>query len=321
MRALLLESPSPVASAPLRLVELHDPAPAPGELLLRVAACAVCRTDLQIAEGDLAAHRLPVVLGHQAVGKVEALGAGVTDWKLGERAGVTWLAGFDGHCPRCLEGRENLCPLATFTGWDRDGGFAELMTVRADVAVRVPRELDDVAAAPLLCGGVIGYRSLGISGVQPGGRLGLYGFGASARLTIQVAVHRGCRVFVATRSEDAAAPSRSAPSGPAATTTPHPSRSTPRSRSHLRAMSSSRRCGHSTGEERSPSTQSTSIACPSSPTTSCGGSAACAASRTSRGEMRASSSSSQSRFRSRRTSRSIRSPTATSPCSGSRRAR
>jgi propanol-preferring alcohol dehydrogenase len=202
MRALLLESPAPAATGPLRLAELPDPTPAPGELLLRVAACAVCRTDLQIAEGDLAAHRLPVVLGHQTVGSVEARGADVTDWNVGDRAGVTWLAGFCGHCPTCLEGRENLCAFATFTGWDRDGGFAELMTVRADVAVRVPRELDDVAAAPLLCGGVIGYRALGISGVQPGGRLGLYGFGASARLAIQVAVHRGCRVFVATRSED-----------------------------------------------------------------------------------------------------------------------
>jgi propanol-preferring alcohol dehydrogenase len=120
---------------------------------------------------------------------------------VGDRAGVTWLAGFDGSCARCLEGRENLCASGTFTGWDRDGGFAELMTVRADVAAAIPAGIDDLAAAPLLCGGVIGYRSLAVSGIQAGGRLGLYGFGASARLAIQVAVHRGCRVFVATRSE------------------------------------------------------------------------------------------------------------------------
>jgi propanol-preferring alcohol dehydrogenase len=129
------------------------------------------------------------------------VGENVTGWNAGDRAGVTWLAGFCGHCPRCLEGRENLCASATFTGWDRDGGFAERMSVRADVAASIPDGIDDLAAAPLLCGGVIGYRSLGISGIQPGGRLGLFGFGSSARLAIQVAVFRGCRVFVSTRSE------------------------------------------------------------------------------------------------------------------------
>jgi propanol-preferring alcohol dehydrogenase len=176
------------------------PEPAAGELLLRVAACGVCRTDLQIAEGDLPARRLPIVPGHQIVGRVEALGAGVSGWAPGERVGVTWLAGACGRCERCLHGRENLCELATFTGWDRDGGFAEHAAVRADVGVRLPAEIDDLAAAPLLCGGVIGYRSLRVCGIEPGGRLGLYGFGASARLAIQVAVHWGCRVFVCTRS-------------------------------------------------------------------------------------------------------------------------
>jgi propanol-preferring alcohol dehydrogenase len=201
MRALVLERPAPASTAPLRLLERDRPEPVAGELLLRVAACGVCRTDLQLAEGDLEAHRLPIVLGHQIVGRVEALGPDVADWNVGDRAGVTWLAGACGRCPRCRESRENLCEFATFTGWDRDGGYAEYTTARADVAVRLPDTIDDLAAAPLLCGGVIGYRSLRISGIEPGGRLGLFGFGASARLAIQVATHWGCSVFVCTRSE------------------------------------------------------------------------------------------------------------------------
>jgi alcohol dehydrogenase, propanol-preferring len=201
MRALVLDRPAQADRSPLRLKDVPEPVPTAGELLLRVAACAVCRTDLQIAEGDLVARRLPIVPGHQVVGTVVEVGDGVNGWAEGDRAGVTWLAGFCGRCARCREGRENLCAFATFTGWDRDGGFAELMTVRADVAAPIPAGIEDRAAAPLLCGGVIGYRSLGISGVEPRGKLGLYGFGASARLAIQVALHRGCRVFVATRSE------------------------------------------------------------------------------------------------------------------------
>ena len=135
------------------------------------------------------------------MGVVEELGAGVGDLAPGDRVGVTWLAGACGTCDRCRDGRENLCRAATFTGWDRDGGFAEPTTVRADVAVPLPPGLADVAAAPLLCGGVIGYRSLRVSGIEPGGRLGLYGFGASARCAIQVAVSWGCEVHVCTRSE------------------------------------------------------------------------------------------------------------------------
>jgi len=201
MQALLLRGPRPAADDPLEVVELPDPQPADGELLLRVAACAVCRTDLQIATGDLAPHRRPVVPGHQAVGAVVAIGRGVEGWAVGDRAGTTWLAGFDGTCSFCRTGRENLCRAARFTGWDVDGGFAELTTVRADVAVRIPAGLDDVAAAPLLCGGVIGYRALRLSGIQSGGRLGLYGFGASARQAIQVARYWGCEVHVASRAE------------------------------------------------------------------------------------------------------------------------
>ncbi|MXY36760.1 MAG: zinc-dependent alcohol dehydrogenase family protein, partial [Dehalococcoidia bacterium] len=185
---------------PLVLATRPDPVPAPGELLLRVDACAVCRTDLQICEGDIEPRRLPVVPGHQAVGTVEALGDGVDGWRVGDRAGVAWLAGACGACPRCDAGRENLCESAQFTGWDRDGRYAERVTVRAPFAVPLPTDLDPVEAAPLLCGGIIGYRALRLSGIQPGGRLGLYGFGASARLALQVANHWGCEVYVATRS-------------------------------------------------------------------------------------------------------------------------
>ncbi len=200
MRALVLEQPGSAASSPLRLLDVTDPSPAPGDLVLRVAACAVCRTDLQIASGDLAARRLPIIPGHQAVGVVEQVGEGVDGWAIGDRAGVTWLAGFDGTCRFCRSGRENLCRDATFTGWDRDGGFADHLAVRADVAVRLPAAMDDLAAAPLLCGGIIGYRALRLSGIEPGARLGLYGFGASALQAIQVARHWGCEVHVASRS-------------------------------------------------------------------------------------------------------------------------
>lgn len=145
--------------------------------------------------------RSPVIPGHQMIGRVVAVGESVPGWQIGDRAGMAWLAGACGHCPRCLEERENLCAEAQFTGWDRDGGFAEHATVRADFALRIPDAFDDVHAAPLLCGGVIGYRSLKVSGVQPGQRLGLYGFGASALLALQVGRFWGCRVFVCTRSE------------------------------------------------------------------------------------------------------------------------
>ena len=200
MRALQLEQPGAVATAPLRYVELPTPDPAPNELAVEVAACAVCRTDLQIVEGDLASRRVPIIPGHQAVGRVAKVGGAVSGWREGDRAGVGWLASTCGICGFCTTGRENLCPDARFTGWDRDGGYATAMTVRADFALRLPDGFDDAAAAPLLCGGVIGYRSLKISGVTPGGRLGLFGFGASALLTLQVARHWGCEVHVRTRS-------------------------------------------------------------------------------------------------------------------------
>jgi propanol-preferring alcohol dehydrogenase len=184
----------------LRFGDRPEPEPQAGELLLDVLACAVCRTDLQICQGAIAPHQLPIVPGHQVVGRVIVVGPGVEGWQVGDRAGVGWLGGVDGTCAFCRSGRENLCPNAIFTGWDRDGGFAEQMTVRAWAALHLPDGPADVDLAPLLCGGVIGYRSLKIAGIQPGGRLGLYGFGASALLTLQVARHWDCEVYVATRS-------------------------------------------------------------------------------------------------------------------------
>jgi propanol-preferring alcohol dehydrogenase len=196
MRVMQLEK----AGEPLRATERPDPVAGPGEVLIRVAACAVCRTDLQIARGELAARKLPIVPGHQLVGRIAGIGAGVTGWAVGDRVGVAWLGGADGTCSRCRDGRENLCAAAEFTGWDRDGGYATHAVARADFALALPEGFADLDAAPLLCGGVIGYRSLAVSGIRPGGRLGLYGFGASATLAIQVARHWGCRVFVCTRS-------------------------------------------------------------------------------------------------------------------------
>jgi len=174
----------------------------PGEIALDVAACAVCRTDLQIVEGDVVARRLPIIPGHQVVGRVATLGEGVDGWSIGDRAGVSWLGSADGTCRFCRSDRENLCPEARFTGWDRDGGYATRMTVRADYALRLPDGFDGLAAAPLLCGGAIGFRSLRVAGIEPGGRLGLYGFGSSAHMALQVATHWGCEVHVRTRSPE-----------------------------------------------------------------------------------------------------------------------
>ncbi|HSP28476.1 MAG TPA: zinc-binding alcohol dehydrogenase family protein, partial [Ilumatobacteraceae bacterium] len=199
-RAQVLDRPGPVGGHPLELRDVEALAPAPGEIAIDVMACGVCRTDLQLVEGDLPAHRLPVVPGHQVVGRVTGLGPGVQRWNLGDRVGVAWLAGACGVCEHCRSDRENLCPSAAFTGWDRDGGYAETMLARADFAFSIPEVFTDTEAAPLLCGGVIGYRSLKISGIEAGGRLGLYGFGASALLALQVAIHWGCEVYVATRS-------------------------------------------------------------------------------------------------------------------------
>lgn len=201
MQAQELNAPGPIGTAPLDAVERAVPEPGAGEIAIDVVACGVCRTDLQLVEGDLPAHGLPRVPGHQVVGRVREVGEGVDRWQAGDRVGVAWLGGACGECRACRNGRENLCPDAVFTGWDRDGGFAGSMVARADFVLPLPAGFTDLEAAPLLCGGVIGFRALRVSGIEPGGRLGLYGFGASALLAIQVAVHWGCEVYVATRDE------------------------------------------------------------------------------------------------------------------------
>lgn len=201
MRAWVVGRLGPVEDRPLVEQRLPLPVPGPGEVRLRVLACGVCHTDLHLAEGDLPPRRAEVVPGHQIVGRVEALGEGIVEPREGAIVGVTWLAGACGACPYCRSGRENLCGAATFTGWDRHGGYAEHVTARADYTVPLPGGLSATEAAPLLCAGVIGYRSLRLSGVRRGERLGLVGFGASAHLVLQVARHLGCEVFVFTRGE------------------------------------------------------------------------------------------------------------------------
>ena len=197
---MVLEHPAAGGAPPLVARDRDDLRAGSGELLLEVDSCAACRTDLQLVRGDLAAHRLPVIPGHQVVGRVIKVGPDVEGWAVGERAGAFWLASSCGTCEACRADRENLCPEARFTGWDVDGGYATQTAVRADFAIRLP-EAAPQDLAPLLCGGVIGYRALKRSGVQPGQRLGLYGFGASASLAIQVARFWGCEIYVATRAE------------------------------------------------------------------------------------------------------------------------
>ncbi len=200
MRAWVVARPGPIASEPLELVGLPDPVPGPGEVRVAVSACGVCRTDLHLAEGDLEPRRPRTVPGHEVVGVVDALGPGSERFQVGDRVGVAWLRGTCGRCRWCRSGAENLCPDARFTGWDADGGFADLVVVDEAYAYRLPDGLDDAHAAPLLCSGIVGYRALRRASLPPGGRLGLYGFGASAHVVLQVAVAQGATVHVLTRS-------------------------------------------------------------------------------------------------------------------------
>ncbi|MCX7843932.1 MAG: zinc-dependent alcohol dehydrogenase family protein [Candidatus Bipolaricaulota bacterium] len=202
MRALLLREPKPAEEGPLVFAELPVPEPGPGQILVRVRACGVCHTDLHIAEGDLPLRKSPVVLGHQGVGEVAALGPGVARFRPGQRVGFFWLAWACGQCPFCRRGQENLCPQARFTGYTVDGGFAEYARVFADFAFPLPEGVPAVEQAPLLCAGVVGFRALRLSGAQKGDLLGLYGFGASAHLVIQAARFLGMRVYVFTRSPE-----------------------------------------------------------------------------------------------------------------------
>ena len=202
MRAVRIVRPGPIDTLDLTLQEVPEPRPGPGQIRLRVLACSVCHTDLHLAEGELANAHYPITPGHQVVGTVEALGEGVTDWSPGERAGVAWMHSVCGECSACRRGESNLCPQARFTGLHIDGGFAERILCEASFAYRLPPNLTDLQAAPLLCAGIIGLRSLRKADVAPGERIGLIGFGASAHLALQVACAWGCEVHVFTRSAD-----------------------------------------------------------------------------------------------------------------------
>ena len=203
MRAWVVDRPVPIDEGPLELVEKETPVPGPGQVRVRVLACGVCRTDLHLAAGDLAPRRPGVVPGHEVVGVVDSMGEGAGRFALGERIGIAWLAKTCGTCRFCRSGRENLCLSPRFTGWDDDGGFAEYAVVDEHYGYVLPEAYPDIEVAPLLCAGIIGYRALQRAKLPAYGRLGIYGFGASAHLTAQVAVHEGATVHVLTRSEEA----------------------------------------------------------------------------------------------------------------------
>jgi alcohol dehydrogenase, propanol-preferring len=207
VRAWWVRQPGPVDASPgpspLELGERPDPQAGPGQVRVRVSACGVCRTDLHVTEGDLPVHRRHVVPGHEIVGLVDQRGPGAERFGLGERIGIAWLRHTDGTCRFCARGDENLCVAPRFTGYDEDGGYAERAVVDERYAYRLPDAFDDVHAAPLLCAGIIGYRSLRRAELPRGGRLGIYGFGASAHLAAQVALHQGATVHVLTRSAEA----------------------------------------------------------------------------------------------------------------------
>ncbi len=204
MRAFAVDRPGPIESHPLRLVERPVPDPGRGQILVRVRSCGVCRTDLHLAEGDLTPRLSLTVPGHEVVGVVDRLGPGTSRrFESGDRIGVAWLANACGVCRFCRRGNENLCVSPNFTGWDRDGGYAEYVLADEDFAYRLPEGFDEATAAPLLCAGIIGYRALRRSDLRRGGVLGIYGFGASAHLTAQVALAEGGTVHVLTRSPEA----------------------------------------------------------------------------------------------------------------------
>lgn len=201
MKTVALTEPGSVDEAGLEVIDRPVPEPGPGELLLRVRTCGVCHTDLHTIEGDLDLPRLPLVPGHQIVGIVAETGPETREFDPGDRVGAGWLYETCGSCTFCEDGQENLCPEARFTGLDADGGYAEYVTVREGFAYPLPEQFSDEEAAPLLCAGIIGYRSLRRAEIRPGERLGLYGFGASAHLAIQVARHWNCEVYVFSRTE------------------------------------------------------------------------------------------------------------------------
>ncbi len=200
MQAMVLHEIGLIDSAPLLLTELPDPQPGPREVRLKVSCCAICRTDLHVIEGELPRQRLPLVPGHQVVGVVDELGPECTRLKPGQRVGVAWLRHTCGVCAFCRSGRENLCEASLFTGYHADGGYAQYAVVPEDFAYEIPPAFSDVDGAPLLCAGIIGYRALKRCNLPPGGRLALYGFGSSAHVVMQIALHRGCEVYVVSRT-------------------------------------------------------------------------------------------------------------------------
>ena len=199
MKAAVLTSPRPVSQRPLQVIDVADPQPKAGHVLLRVRACGVCRTDLHIVEGELPPTQPSMTPGHQIVGEV--IGGPTEDIPLGSRVGVSWVGGTDGTCSYCKRGQENLCDSPTFTGYSVPGGYAEYVLARADFVFPLPAVLDDLHAAPLLCAGIIGFRSLRVAGVEPGERVGLFGFGSSAHLAISVLRAWKCDVYVSTRGK------------------------------------------------------------------------------------------------------------------------
>ncbi len=201
MNAMVLERARRVEDEPLQFKSVADPAPRAREIRIAVRVCGVCHTDLHTVEGEIALPKLPIIPGHQIVGIVDQVGEQATRFRIGERVGVPWLNETDGTCDFCARGEENLCENARFTGLHRDGGYAQFTVVHADYAYRIPDAFSDAQAAPLLCGGVIGYRALRLSDLKRGERLGLYGFGNSAHIVIQIARHWECAVYVFTRSE------------------------------------------------------------------------------------------------------------------------
>ena len=201
MKAIVLTKPAPIDTAPLLLRDLPIPQPASNEIRVRVAACGICRTDLHVVEGELPPQVEHIVPGHQVVGVVDRLGSAATRFKEGDRVGIAWLRATCGVCGYCQAGNENLCPQARFTGYHANGGYAEHAVVREDFAYALPANLNAAEATPLLCAGIIGYRALRRAEMRPGCRLGLYGFGSSAHIAIQVARHLGCTVYVMTRDE------------------------------------------------------------------------------------------------------------------------
>ena len=204
MKACILNAPAPVETRPLVFTETSVPEPGDGELLIRVKACGICRTDLHVVEGELAPRLSPVIPGHQVVGVVERPGPGADGFLAGQRVGVAWLHKTCGRCRHCLRGAENLCESADFTGWTRNGGFAEFVVAPASFVYPIPEGFPDMQAAPLLCAGIIGYRALKLAGISDwsGARLGIYGFGAAGHVAIQIARSRGAEVFVATRDRE-----------------------------------------------------------------------------------------------------------------------